>query len=160
MSIYRKSCRQTERVTMKKLYSYGKSVTDIATQLRVDESIVKEVIEGVWDSTEKALTLAAMEKNKQATIGKADAESNKIAQIAAAAAAAINGQSPVVDQAALRAKIEAEVRAEMAAEATPVVEELTPQQRGANTRKANAEQAAQDAADDEAMKVLDDEEAA
>jgi hypothetical protein len=132
MSIYRNSCRQTERVTMKKMFSQGYNLEQISVKLRVAPKIISEVVEGKWDSKEKAMTLAAMEKNRIDLIGKADAESNKIAQIAAAAAAAINGQSPVVDRDALRKEIEAELRAEMAAE-------LSPQQRGANTRKANKE---------------------
>jgi len=101
---------------MKKLYAAGVSVKDISIKLRVNDGIVTEVIEGKWDAKEKAMTLAAMKKNEEKLMGKADAESNKIAQIAAAAAAAINGQSPVVDKAALRREIEAELRAEMAQE--------------------------------------------
>jgi hypothetical protein len=120
---------------MKKLYAMGQSVKQISTQLRVVESVITEVIEGKWDSKEKAMALAAMEKNKTDLLGKADAEANKIAQIAAAAAAAINGQNPVVDREALRAEIEAQVRAEMA-------QELSPQKRAANTRKVNAAAAA------------------
>jgi len=135
MSIQRTSCRITERVQMKKLYAMGQSVKQISTQLRVVESVITEVIEGKWDSKEKAMALAAMEKNKTDLLGKADAEANKIAQIAAAAAAAINGQNPVVDREALRAEIEAQVRAEMA-------QELSPQKRAANTRKVNAAAAA------------------
>ena len=137
MSIYRNSCRMTERVTMKKMFAGGHSIKQISTKLRVREEIVTEVVEGKWDSKEKSMALVAMKKNEELMLGKADAESNKIAQIAAAAAAAINGQSPVVNQAALRAEIEAEIRAEMAQEKAPV-EELTPQQRGAITRKENA----------------------
>jgi len=135
MSIQRTSCRITERVQMKKLYAMGQSVKQISTQLRVVESVITEVIEGKWDSKEKAMALAAMEKNKTDLLGQADAEANKIAQIAAAAAAAINGQNPVVDREALRAEIEAQVRAEMA-------QELSPQKRAANTRKVNAAAAA------------------
>lgn len=153
MSIYRKSCRVTERVMMKKMYAVGQSIDQISTKLRVDETIVTEVVEGKWDSKEKKMALLAMQKNQEALAGKADAESNKIAQIAAAAAAAISGQSPVVDPVALRAKIEAEVRAEIAGELVPTTE-LSPQQRGAATRKANAAQAeseAQDKIDDEQL---------
>jgi len=118
MSIQRTSCRVTERVQMKKLFAMGHSVKQISTQLRVVEETVTEVIEGKWDSKEKAMGLAAMEKNKNDLLGKADAEANKIAQIAAAAAAALHGQSPVIDREALRAEIEAQVRAEMAQEKT------------------------------------------
>lgn len=116
MSIKRTSCRVTERVQMKKLFAMGRSVTRISNQLRVDEETVTEVIEGKWDSKEKAMALAAMEKDKNDLLGKADAEATKIAQIAAAAAAAINGQSPVIDKEALRAEIEAQIRAEIAEE--------------------------------------------
>ena len=133
MSIYRKSCRVTERVQMKKMFAAGLSVKQISTKLRVVERIVTEVIEGKWDAKEKAATLAAMKANEDKLLGKASEEANRIAQIAAAAAAAITGQSPVADPAALRKQIEAEVRAEMALK--PV--ELSPQQRAANTRKAN-----------------------
>jgi len=129
---------------MKKLFAAGRSVEDISTKLRVEQRIVTEVIEGKWDSKEKAMTLAAMKRNEEKLTGKATEEANKIAQIAAAAAAAITGQSPVVDPDALRKQIEAEVRAEM--EAKP--EELSPQARGHITRKENA-QAAQDKQDDE-----------
>ena len=94
----------------------GRSVTRISNQLRVAEETVTEVIEGKWDSKEKAMALAAMEKDKNDLLGKADAEATKIAQIAAAAAAAINGQSPVIDREALRAEIEAQIRAEIAEE--------------------------------------------
>ena len=114
MSINRNSCRQTERVAMKKMFASGFSVKQISTKLRVAESVITEVVEGKWDSKEKAMTLAAMEKNRIDLLGKADEESNRIAQIAAAAAAAINGQSPVIDKDALRKEIEAELRAEMA----------------------------------------------
>ena len=113
MSIKRTSCRVTERVQMKKLFAMGRSVTRISNQLRVDEETVTEVIEGKWDSKEKAMALAAMEKDKNDLLGKADAEATKIAQIAAAA---INGQSPVIDKEALRAEIEAQIRAEIAEE--------------------------------------------
>ena len=116
MSIKRTSCRVTERVQMKKLFAMGRSVTRISNQLRVDEETVTEVIEGKWDSKEKAMALAAMEKDKNDLLGKADAEATKIAQIAAAAAAAINGQSPVIDKEALGAEIEAQIRAEIAEE--------------------------------------------
>jgi len=134
MSIIRNSCRATERVAMKKQFARGESADQISKRLRVSTQIVTEVVEGKWDATEKALALRAMEKNQQEQLGKADAEANKIAQIAAAAAAAINGQSPVVDADALRAKIEAEVRAEMSTE-------LTRGQKAAATRKANQEAA-------------------
>ena len=113
MSIKRTSCRVTERVQMKKLFAMGRSVTRISNQLRVDEETVTEVIEGKWDSKEKAMALAAMEKDKNDLLGKADAEATKIAQTAAAA---INGQSPVIDKEALRAEIEAQIRAEIAEE--------------------------------------------
>jgi hypothetical protein len=146
MSIYRDSCRVTERVAMKKLFAQGQGVKQISTRLRVHERIVTEVVEGKWDAQEKAQTLASMEANRLKTIGKIDAESNKIAQIAAAAAAAITGQTKVVDEASLRAKIEAEVRAEMAAQLTPPPVELSPQKRAAITRKANAEAAELEAA--------------
>ena len=116
MSIKRTSCRVTERVQMKKLFAMGRSVTRISNQLRVDEETVTEVIEGKWDSKEKAMALAAMEKDQNDLLGKADAEATKIAQIAAAATAAINGQSPVIDREALRAEIEAQIRAEIAEE--------------------------------------------
>ena len=116
MSIKRTSCRVTERVQMKKLFAMGRSVTRISNQLRVDEETVTEVIEGKWDSKEKAMALAAMEKDKNDLLGKADAEATKTAQIAGAAAAAINGQSPVIDKEALRAEIEAQIRAEIAEE--------------------------------------------
>jgi hypothetical protein len=119
---------------MKKQFARGESADQISKRLRVSTQIVTEVVEGKWDATEKALALRAMEKNQQEQLGKADAEANKIAQIAAAAAAAINGQSPVVDADALRAKIEAEVRAEMSTE-------LTRGQKAAATRKANQEAA-------------------
>jgi hypothetical protein len=132
MSIYRNSCRQTERVTMKKMFAQGFNLEQISVKLRVAPHIIGEVVEGKWDSKEKAMALQAMENNRVALLGKADEESSRIAQIAAAAAAAINGHSPVVDKDALRKEIEAELRAEMAAE-------LSPQQRGANTRKANKE---------------------
>ncbi len=145
MSIYRKSCRITERVQMKKYFAQGKSVKDISKKLRVVESVVTDVVEGKWDATEKKQTLAAMKANEEKMIGKADAEANKIAQIAAAAAAAIQGQSPVADQVALRNRIEAEIRAEIALEAsektTEAPVELTAGQRGAATRKANKEAA-------------------
>jgi hypothetical protein len=136
MSIYRNSCRITERVQMKKLFSQGYSVKQISTKLRVLEPVVTDVVEGKWDASEKAQTLAAMQNNKDKMLGEVDREANKIAQIAAAAAAAIAGQQKVVDPVALRAEIEAQVRAEMAEAKTP---ELTPQQRGAITRKENAE---------------------
>jgi hypothetical protein len=136
MSIYRKSCRPTERVKMKKWFDQGWSIDQISTQLRVEPHIIVEVVEGRWDSKEKAMTLVAMEKNREEMAGKADAESNKIAQIAAAAAAAVSGQSLVVDREALRREIEAQVRAEMEAE-KPV--ELTSGQKAAATRKANQE---------------------
>jgi hypothetical protein len=142
MSIYRNSCRQTERVTMKKLFAQGKSVTQISSALRVNPAIITDVIEGKWDDTEKALTKAAMLKNQEAITGKADAESNKIAQIAAAAAAAVSGQAQVVDPAALRKEIEAQVRAELEAEKDKPLE-LTSGQKGAATRKANAEKKAE-----------------
>ena len=116
MSIKRTSCRVTERVQMKKLFAMGRSVTRISNQLRVAEETVTEVIEGKWDSKEKAMALAAMEKDQNDLLGKADAEATKIAQIAAAATAAINGQSPVIDREALRAEIEAQIRAEIAEE--------------------------------------------
>ena len=144
MSIYRKSCRITERVQMKKYFAQGKSVKDISTKLRVVEAVITEVVEGVWDATEKAQTIAAMKVNEEKMLGKAAAEANKIAQIASAAAAAIQGQSPVVDQVALRARIEAEIRAEIAAE--PV--ELTSGQKAAATRKANLEAKANEEAAD------------
>ena len=137
MSIYRKSCRITERVQMKKYFAQGKSVKDISTKLRVVESVITEVVEGVWDATEKRQTLAAMKVNEEKMIGKADAEANKIAQIASAAAAAIQGQSPVVDQVALRNKIEEEIRAEIRAEIAAKPVELTSGQKAAATRKAN-----------------------
>ncbi len=135
MSIKRNSCRITERVAMKKMFAAGLSVMQISTKLRVNEPTITEVVEGKWDKSEKAMTLAAMERNTIELQGKADAESNKIAQIAVAAAAAIAGHSPVVDKEALRKEIEAEIRAEIAAESKPA--ELSPQQRGAITRKAN-----------------------
>ena len=150
MSLYRKSCRVTERVMMKKMYAIGQNITQISTKLRVDEGIVTDVVEGKWDVQEKKMTLAAMKRNQDKLAGKAEAETNKIAQIAAAAAAAISGQSPVVDPAALRAKIEAEVRAEIAGELVPTTE-LSPQQRAANTRKANAAAALEDQLDDEQL---------
>ncbi len=149
MSLKRKSCRATERVTMKKLFAKGETVAFISDRLRVEPNIIIQVVEGEWDSTEKAMTLVAMEKNKKDLIGKADEESSRIAQIAAAAAAAITGQSQVVDPAALRKEIEAQVRAEIAAEKPaetepspeptpePTPEILSPQQRGANKRKEN-----------------------
>ena len=151
MSIKRNSCRVTERVTMKKLFAMGVSVKDISTKLRVMEPVISDVIEGNWDKKEKALTLAAMEANTIKLQGKADEDANRIAQIAAAAAAAIQGHAPVVDREALRKQIEVEIRAEIAAEATPSIvetvaklggDELSPQQRGALTRKANAEKEA------------------
>jgi hypothetical protein len=144
MSIYRNSCRITERVQMKKQFAQGVTVKQLSVKLRVNEKVITEVVEGKWDALEKSQTLAAMKANELKTIGAADAEANKIAQIAAAAAAAINGQSPVVDPIALRKEIEAQVRAEMAAEIKAV--ELSPQQRAANTRKANAEAAELEAA--------------
>jgi len=136
---------------MKKLFAKGETVANISDKLRVEPHIIIQVVEGEWDSTEKAMTLVAMEKNKKDLIGKADEESSRIAQIAAAAAAAITGQSQVVDPAALRKEIEAQVRAEIAAEAKapeptepspepspePTPEILSPQQRGANKRKEN-----------------------
>jgi hypothetical protein len=153
MSIYRNSCRTTERVTMKKLFANGFSVKEISTKLRVQEHIITDVVEGKWDSKEKAMTLAAMERNKEALIGKADAESTKIAQIAAAAAAAIQGQTLVADPAAMRAKIEAEIRAEIAAE-VPV---LTQGQKAAATRAKNKAIAA-DAATAELEKTFEQDE--
>jgi hypothetical protein len=151
MSIYRKSCRQTERVKMKKWFDQGYSVDWISNQIRVQPHIIVEVVEGRWDSKEKAMTLAAMEANREALVGKADEEANKIAQIAAAAAAAITGQSPVIDPDALRRKIEAEIRAEIAAEQVVTeVPELTAGQRGAATRKANKEAREQDEQEDAA----------
>jgi len=125
---------------MKKLFLNGVPVKDISTKLRIHQNIITDVIEGKWDEKEKAMTLVAMKRNEEELVGKADAEASKIAQIASAAAAAIQGHSQVVDPAALRVKIEAEIRAEMALESsekTPV--ELTAGQRGAATRKANKE---------------------
>lgn len=134
MSIYRASCRITERVEMKKLYAKGVPIEEISGILRVQPQIITDVVEGKWDKLEKAMTLEAMKANEEKLLGKQDAEANRIAQIAAAAAAAINGQAPVVDANALRAEIEAQVRAEMAEEVT-----LTRGQKAAATRKANAE---------------------
>jgi len=142
MSIYRKSCRLSERISMKKLFAQGVPVSVISDKLRVQPAIITEVLEGKWDSKEKAMALAAMDKNKELALGKIDAEANKIAQIAAAAAAAINGQSPVLDQAALRAQIEAEIRAEMAEE-KPKRKRRTPAEMAAAREADNEEEQAQ-----------------
>ena len=149
MSIYRNSCRVTERVAMKKLHAQGYSSKEISKKLRVHVPIIDQVLSGSWDSLEKEQGLVQMKLNEEKMADKRDAEANKIAQIAAAAAAAIQGQMGAATSTdTLRAEIEAQVRAEIAAESQP---ELTRGQKGAATRAANKAAQEQENAKEDAI---------
>lgn len=111
MPIKRESCRVTERTRMRKMHSEGFSVGQISNAVSVRENVVEMVVSGQW----------AEQENAQ----KADQKSADAAKVQAAK------QEKIDDAAAIAA---ATAKAIRAAES----EELSPQQRGAITRKANA----------------------
>ena len=129
MAIKRNSCRRTERTRMKKLSAQGLSIPQISNAVSVHEHIINQVLDGAWDAAEKLGKAQQARNDDVRSKAKENEEVNKAAAIAAATVRA------------LKAVESADVQKETQAEDTPVEEELSPQQRGHLTRRANAEAA-------------------
>lgn len=120
MAIKRHSCRVTERIRMRKLEAQGKSIPQISNATSVHEHIVDEVLSGRWAASEKKGKIQLKLNNERRAKEK---DNEAVVQAAAIAAATVT---------ALRAVESAE---------------LSPQQRGAITKKANAAKKAEEEED-------------
>ena len=112
MPIKRNSCRVTERTRMRKMSAEGFTVGQIANAVSVREDVVQTVVDGTWEAQEKA---------------------QKADQVISDAKRADAGRQQKIDDAAAIAV--ATAQAIRAADA-----ELSPQQKGALTKKLNREQ--------------------
>jgi hypothetical protein len=100
---------------MRNLALAGYSIPQISNATSVRENIVSDVLDGTWDAAEKAQQKEQKAVNAKRKTEKADARVQEAAAIAAATAQALQGAGVLPDN------------------------ELSPQQRAANTRKANRE---------------------
>jgi len=119
MPLYKKGCRAVDRTSAKKLHMQGYNTQFIANQLRIEPAIIEDVLSGNWDEKETEVAKRQQKLNAERLGAKKQEEADRIAQIAAAAAHAIQSAPALpkaVDEQALRAEIEAQVRAEMEAE--------------------------------------------
>jgi hypothetical protein len=135
MPLLKQGCRATERTEMKKLQLQGYNAKQISEKVRVNLAVVTDVLSGSWDEKETEAAKRQQKLNAERITGRQKEEQDKISMIAAAAAHAVKASmtsDPVVDEDAIRAEIEAKVRAELAAE-----QELTRGQKAAATRAAN-----------------------
>ena len=124
MSIKRNSCRISERKRMRILQEKGMSIPQISNAVSVRENIVEEVLSGRWAEAEAVGKKQLSANNEARSVEK---ENEKINEAAAIAAATVQ---------ALKAVESAE---------------LSPQQRGAITRRANeAREAAENPAENAA----------
>ena len=138
MPLHKAGCRATERTEMKKLQLQGYNAAKIAEKVRVNLAVVTDVLSGSWDEKETEAAKRQQKLNAERITGRHKEEQDKITMIAAAAAHAVKASmtnDPVVDEDAIRAEIEAKVRAEIAQE-----QELTRGQKAAATRAANKAQ--------------------
>ena len=117
MPIKKDSCRISERKRMKQMAAEGFHPAQISNAVSVKQHLVDSVLDGTWGEQEKQQKL----DQKQADKNRAEAEARKEAQNAAATAAAMKA---VLQEEGV----------------------LSPQQKAANTRKANREAAEQQAA--------------
>ena len=130
MAIKRNSCRVTERSRMIKLSAQGLSIPQISNAVSVHEHIVDEVVSGRWAAAEKLGKAQQSRNDEVRSQAKENEEVTKAAAIAAATVRALKGME------------DADVPKEEKAEAPPAEEELSPQQKGHITRRANAAAAA------------------
>lgn len=110
MAIKRNSCRVTERTRMLRMSAEGYSIPQISNAVSVSENIVTMVVDGTWAEGEKRQKAEQRRLDAARETAAEDRKANEAAVLGKAIASALKeGQ-----------------------------DELTPQQRGAITRKENA----------------------